>query len=106
MSSTLGSVAAVRETESPSQLRPALIQSRWTVMSDGFGTVGAGMSPPVRGARLARASGRSDAEERTVPLCMDIGSRCPSLWQARNVCPGDGQHVYESSTWPMLIDTP
>src|SRR5436190_18705607 len=69
MSSTLGSVAAVSDTESPSQLSPALIHSRWTVMSDGFVGVGPGISPPVvrRTACTYVESGGTDKKETCPP---------------------------------------
>src|ERR1051326_3649135 len=57
MSSTLGSVAAVSDTESPSQLNPALSQSRCTVMSEGFTGRSLGMSAPGKwGARVAHVA--------------------------------------------------
>src|SRR5690349_20672499 len=82
----LGWVAAVSATESPSQLRPALIHKMWTTVS-GASVVGDTAFLPVRCLRRSFTL-NATSEMRVFCICLDT-SRPMLVLPSFTITPGD-----------------
>src|SRR5580692_122639 len=109
-SSMLGCVAAVTETESPSQPKPAVIQRMcMSEMGDGFcvfrpyGTASAVMASVSPLGSLASQQENSQSIHKTYPGLSgvrnqsQIGTNCDSLFRLGGLLRGKGFHNRESA---------